>query len=198
MGKMGGLQKMFSTPKGRLEWYFDFLNLDLDELDTIRAQNIHYGLKAITTSPHLPEDQELERFLKDSQSCRVQSKEVQKLLKETLIDLINSKRSYSSIVGPYIIKHNITYNISLRGPNVFLEAEDPLSLHLLQFLMDLSRYPLDSVKQCERQDCSKYFIRTSAKERRYCCNKCAWIVNARNKRTIKKRADQNEVKKEGN
>ncbi|MEJ2182616.1 MAG: cyclic nucleotide-binding domain-containing protein [Nitrospirota bacterium] len=46
-------------------------------------------------------------------------------------------------------------------------------------------FPLGDIRQCQREDCDNYFLRATAKEKRFCSNKCGWVVSARERRKEK-------------
>jgi len=69
----------------------------------------------------------------------------------------------------------------------FTRPEDRL---ILDFISHLSQFPLSSIRTCQRPDCGKYFLKATKKEKRYCSNKCVWIMASR-----ERRAAQPEVEK---
>ncbi len=70
------------------------------------------------------------------------------------------------------------------------------------FLELLSQIPLNMVQICQREDCQGYFLKATKKEKRYCSNKCAWVMASRIRRSVqperekeKKRASYERKKK---
>jgi len=63
----------------------------------------------------------------------------------------------------------------------FSKPEDKLSL---EFSSLLTQFPLSSIQRCRRADCQKYFLRATKKRKRYCSNKCAWVVASRERRKV--------------
>jgi hypothetical protein len=61
----------------------------------------------------------------------------------------------------------------------FPKLEDRL---LLEFVSLLSKFPLSLIHQCQREDCKGYFLKATKKEKRYCSNRCAWVMASRIRR----------------
>lgn len=55
-----------------------------------------------------------------------------------------------------------------------------------KFLNALAEFPLSSIKRCEREDCSKYFLEATKRKKRYCSEKCAWVIVSRERRAGKR------------
>jgi hypothetical protein len=55
---------------------------------------------------------------------------------------------------------------------------------LLEFVAALRHFPLSSIKRCARKDCEAYFVEATQKPKRYCSNKCAWIMASRERREV--------------
>ncbi len=43
-------------------------------------------------------------------------------------------------------------------------------------------FSVSDIRRCEREDCGRYFLKATKKEKRYCSNKCAWVVASRKRR----------------
>jgi len=54
---------------------------------------------------------------------------------------------------------------------------------LMEFLSVLSQVPLNLIEMCQREDCGNYFFRGTKKPKRYCSNKCAWVIASRERRS---------------
>jgi hypothetical protein len=68
------------------------------------------------------------------------------------------------------------------GEKVLVAIGKPEVKLLLEFLSSLSQISLNLLQTCQREDCSNYFYKATKKEKRYCSNRCAWIVASRERR----------------
>ncbi len=193
MGIKDSLDKQLSTPKGRLRWLFNFINTDIASLSRLDALPIFYGLEVINTRENLSSDE-----VQDSPDLRGEGKEIQKLLTEILEGIfackskITKKQEGETDLDTavrlserrYINIKDIPMKmlIAVQGERVLMEPSEEKHKVLLKFLDDLSKFSIDSVKQCERQDCQKYFFKGTKKEKRYCSDTCAWVMNSRLRR----------------
>jgi len=76
------------------------------------------------------------------------------------------------------------------GDMVFTYFPKPEDKLVLEFSSLLGQFPLTSIHRCQREDCGAYFLKATKKEKRYCSNKCAWVMASR------ERAIQQEEEKE--
>lgn len=193
MDTKGKLAKQMSTPKGRLRWFFDFLNTDLKAISMLDALPILYGLKDRETGEFPFSDDEVH----DSPEEREKAQKTQKLLKDVLEGIfackakrapakenespldaaIRSKRMHYG--GEYPIRMKMFITVSERAT---IEPSDDKHKVLLRFMDDLSKFSIDAIKKCERRDCQKYFFKATKKEKRYCSDRCAWVMNSRKRR----------------
>jgi len=70
----------------------------------------------------------------------------------------------------------------IKGDNLIFEPSQEIDQIFFQFINDLSQFPVAATRICERSDRQKFFLKGTQKEKRYCSNKCAWVMNARAKR----------------
>lgn len=88
-------------------------------------------------------------------------------------------------VQAYVAKsHTLEVHILADKDNVlpfFPKPEDKL---LLEFTSLLQRFSLSSIRKCQREDCGAYFLKATKKEKRYCSNKCAWVMASRERRKV--------------
>lgn len=64
-----------------------------------------------------------------------------------------------------------------------LKEERFKRFHLDRALADvLKDFSLSGIKRCKREDCERWFFQPGKKEKRFCSNRCALIVNKRKKR----------------
>ena len=83
--------QLIGLPKGRLKWFFDFINLDIDSLGKLDAIILKYSLGLITGETYGINDYELEIW-EDTLEDRNSAKEIQGLLKETMLKIMNCKK----------------------------------------------------------------------------------------------------------
>ncbi len=50
---------------------------------------------------------------------------------------------------------------------------------LYDFVIALRHFPIHLIKRCQREDCGGYFLKSGKKEKRYCSNRCAWVMASR-------------------
>ncbi|MBM4287113.1 MAG: hypothetical protein FJ135_03000 [Deltaproteobacteria bacterium] len=192
------LEKQLSSPKGRLQWFFDFLSRDIDSLPHLDALVVLYGLKRITDKTYLTKDDEIKTVFQDGTFERKGLKEVQGLLKEILEGVLECKKKILPpkdnetaisrairLAQRYYVKNiELRMVIYVENKKVRMEAFDNNYVILSKFLDDLGHFSVESIRICEREDCNKYFLKATAKDKRYCSNKCAWVINARKKRAM--------------
>jgi len=85
----------------------------------------------------------------------------------------------------------IVMNIGIKSDRIFIEPKDKEFKILYKLIDDLESYDIDSIRICQRHDCNKYFLKLTSKEKRYCSDKCAWIVNARKRRETARNKNDN-------
>jgi hypothetical protein len=56
---------------------------------------------------------------------------------------------------------------------------EPKEKLLWDFLSLLGQFKLSQIRKCQREDCGKYYLKATKKEKRYCSNKCAWVMASR-------------------
>lgn len=198
--------------KDRLKWYLRFLNLKIaglseKELFAIWAEirEIAYG----EFGPFVIPDASLLEWEKRKEEGRA----IQDQLKRCLGKIINPTKisltlgkpfkkmqlaSYPKLLenkgfesGDNILKyhaftHDFEVQVKAMDQKVFLyfqKVEDKL---LLDFISVLSQFSLDLIRKCQREDCGAYFLKGTQKEKRYCSDRCAWIMASRKRWAEKK------------
>jgi hypothetical protein len=205
--------QLLDIPKGRIKWYFDFLNLEIDGLSSLDGVITSYCLGLIVGETYAVTDYELEKVWKDSQEERTIIKEIQNLLKETMDGIISCKEKLpprnleivqkflkkerlitdddikylleenQRLANNYLVKdYQMSMHVVIRDNHTYIEPIEKRYKILFDFLDTLSSFPVDYIRHCERSDCVKYFIQLTAKEKRYCSNRCAWVMNSRMRR----------------
>ena len=206
--------QLLGHPKGRLKWYFDFLESDIDSLANLDSFIITYCLGLITGETYAVTDYELKGVWQDKPEERENAKEIQILLKNILEGIFTCKdriptgdmkiikdfaqyndkphsEEYTKIaieamqrsqMKHFIKDYRIKITIGIKNDHVFMEPVENKYKIIQSFLEDISVFPIDSIRSCERPDCQKYFIKYTAKDKRYCSNKCAWVMSSRIRR----------------
>jgi len=86
--------------------------------------------------------------------------------------------------------HNMSLKIIAHQDSVFPFFTNPKNKLVLEFSNLLSQFPLSSIRTCQRSDCGKYFLKATKKEKRYCSNRCAWVMASRQRRTNQPEAEK--------
>jgi hypothetical protein len=218
------MEKKLMTFKGRLRWFLDLINLDVNSTSDRDIFNLWIGLRQIAYGPlgvYALRDNDLIRWPKR----REQTKEIRKVLKGLLEKILSiSKKPKRFMIRPqfkempeygfkdenrgrpgvalesiilsdiqkkpiskwakdYIASTStIEIKILADGDNVFTYFSKPEDKLLLEFSSLLSQFPLSSIQRCQREDCGAYFLKSTVKEKRYCSNRCAWVMASRERR----------------
>jgi hypothetical protein len=100
--------------------------------------------------------------------------------------LSRSEKEYPGWVEKFI-PHNyaVDTKVLVISDRIYPFSDDLQTVLTSIFVNSLSEFPLSSIEMCIREDCHNYFIRTTLKEKRYCSDKCAWIVASRERRKRK-------------
>jgi len=85
---------------------------------------------------------------------------------------------YTPIVYP------LEMRVMVSGERIFLHFAKPEEKLLMEFVAVLGQFDLNLIQKCQRPDCRGYFLKGTKKEKRYCSNKCAWVMASRERRTI--------------
>jgi hypothetical protein len=190
------LQRQLSSPKGRLTWFFNFLNMDFGSLPPLDLIALDYGLHAMRDELDLSRAGEPEEVFADSPGRRLEIKMIQDRLRRVLEGVIACKpkidhgsKDETSLQRARRLSRRLKVEICqmdmflyIKGDNLIFEPSQEIDQIFFQFINDLSQFPVEATRICERSDCQKFFLKGTQKEKRYCSNKCAWVMNARAKR----------------
>jgi hypothetical protein len=95
------------------------------------------------------------------------------------------KKPLSKALEKYIpIIHPLEMRVMVPGERTFLYFAKPEEKLLTEFLSVLGQFDLNLIQKCQRPDCRGYFLKGTKKEKRYCSNRCAWVMASRERRTI--------------
>jgi hypothetical protein len=225
------MQKKLMTAKGRLHWFLELINADVDSMSVSEIiglweelREIAYGSLGLFAIPdhalvkweeRKKEAKRIQNVLKSAfEKIIAVSKKPKKVkispiygdfevLEKALDDLepketgrigealkcIISSESQNKPVPTWakdFIASTSTMEMKILGDGddvypYFSRPEDKL---LLEFSSLLTQFPLSSIQRCQREDCQKYFLRATQKRKRYCSNKCAWVVASRERRNV--------------
>jgi hypothetical protein len=236
------MEKKLMTTKGRLRWFLDLINTNINSQAITISEIIRYweqireiaygslGLWAIS-------DQDLMKW----EEKREELKKIQSLLRDFLQKVLSgSKKPKKIMIKPlYGVTENMERAVEepeepgisevksaltsiiyskTKGQPISKFAEDYIAFTfkpeiailvgrekvamlysrieeklLSEFVSVLSQFSLNSVRKCQREDCGAYFLRATKKEKRYCSNKCTWVVASRERR--KKEPEKERQKK---
>jgi hypothetical protein len=189
--------------KNELNWFLNFINLNLDKLSDkdlfglwVDIRERVYGDQGSLFIP----DQSLLEWEKK----RVQVKQIQKLLVDLLHNILNPAKispilnkplrrmnlkiekpgksisdEKSSVRRPPILTSPFKIEVQRTGDKVslfFSKLEDKL---VFDFITALTYFPINHVQKCQRQDCGGYFLKGTEREKRFCSKRCAWIMASR-------------------
>lgn len=101
-------------------------------------------------------------------------------------DIVSARLKNQNI--PERAKRFIAYSLYFEkdilvcGERVFILQAKAEKVALQEFLNSLKEFPLSLIQRCQREDCKGYFLKSTKKEKRYCSNKCAWVMAQRRRR----------------
>lgn len=78
--------------------------------------------------------------------------------------------------------YELPMNIAVYKGRVCLTVIEKREMLTYAFVDALTPFSLSDIRRCEREDCGRYFLKATKKEKRYCSNKCAWVVASRKRR----------------
>jgi len=110
--------------------------------------------------------------------------EIAPLLKLTSTFSLQKKALPKSLEKYIPIIYPLEMRVMVPGERIFLHFAKPEEKLLMEFLGVLSQFDLNLIRRCQRKDCQAYFLKATAKEKRYCSNRCAWVMASRERRTI--------------
>jgi len=186
--------------KARLRWFLDFLYVDIDSLpraDFFKllvelGSMIRKAEFSLLGSPEIPWG--------DSEEMRQDIKEYQRHAKENLeviLCLAKGERAFLSLEEVCKLDWNDpntlqklgiseTMEMSLRvvveEDRVGLAPTDDRDALTYALIEALNPFSLNDIRKCEREDCGRYFLKATKKEKHYCSNKCAWVMASRKRR----------------
>jgi hypothetical protein len=104
---------------------------------------------------------------------------------EAIISAEAEKKAIPRWANEYIALSNfIEMRVLAHGGRAFLFSTKPEDKLLLEFFTLLGQFQLSLIQQCQREDCGGYFLKATKKEKRYCSNRCAWVVASRERRKV--------------
>jgi hypothetical protein len=189
--------------KRELRWFLNFLNLDVDKLSNkdlivwwMDIRERAYGEQGSLFIT--------DRSLLEWGGRKAQLKEVQNLLRNLLHQILSPVKiskilnkpmrgitpdieQPSKLISdekgsgrrPPVLTHPFKMEVQRIGDKVyfiFSKLEDNL---VFDFVNALTHFPVNLVQRCQREDCGGYFLKGTKKEKRFCSNKCAWIMASR-------------------
>jgi hypothetical protein len=203
------LERQLSSPKGRLSWFLNFLNLDIDSIPRLDLIALDYGLHALRDEIDLKREPDPEKVFADDPQRRGELKEIQNLLREVLEGIFACKDKI--IPGPkgesslqrarrlskrFMVKSFQTeLHLSIKGEKLIVKAAKEIDQLFLQFVNDLSQFSVDAIRVCDRPDCLNFFLKRTQKEKKYCSDKCAWVMNSRIRRAENPDKDREKKRK---
>jgi len=170
---------MTKEEKGAVKWLLNFLTFNLKEMsdtDIVKTE-----LDYLTHTRHLLDGCLDGINVKES---RTKLKAYQKEGLYIIKDIFDNMKSTSGrlnigfIIQPYVIEHDNECRIGIA-----IEGDDGVLARFRYEVVEILK-PINllDIRRCEREDCSSYFYKATKKEKRYCSNKCAWIINSRERR----------------
>jgi hypothetical protein len=197
--KKGGtrMDQNLTAAKRTIRWSLDFINLDFKKLpDTAlfalwtEIREKAYG----DQGPSFISDQSLIKW----EEIRKQGEEIQDVLRDALDKLLNplshkpvrrvtplaGQKFFVSASGKDPLEE-ITLNhpcemVAKRvGDKVFVFFSKVGDKLYFDFFTALRHFPFHLIQKCQREDCGGYFLKATKKEKRYCSNRCAWVMASR-------------------
>ncbi len=83
---------------------------------------------------------------------------------------------------------------------VYGEKVFPFSFNLRdkvhhEFINALKEFSLNLILKCQRNDCGCFFLKATKREKRYCSNRCAWVMASRIKRMTQPEQEREKKRK---
>jgi len=181
--------------KKTLTWSLNFINLDLKKLSEknlfllwTEIRERVYGDKGAS----FISDESLVKW----EERRREGEKIQNVLRGALDILLNpgsqkpprrasvGQKFFISIYRKHPRKEiTLTIPFSIEAKRVgdvvfpfFSNVGDKL---LYDFVIALRYFPISLIQKCQREDCGGYFLKATQKEKRYCSNRCAWVMASR-------------------
>ena len=178
--------------KARLKWFLDFLYLDVDSLSRADFFKLLADLGTISRDPFLSFEASKQFSWVDSPEKRQEIKEYRDHLKtafEHILNLWELRRleEGSDIEEIFdrerkIGSFKMALTMTILEDRVFFLPPQIKDTLVYEFVHSLNPFSLNHIRKCEREDCGKYFLKATKKEKRYCSNKCAWVMASRKRR----------------
>ncbi|MGO8990400.1 MAG: hypothetical protein ACLQGU_03955 [bacterium] len=185
------------TAKRTLTWSLNFMNLDLKRLSEKDLFVLWTEIRGRVYGDQGPSRISDESLVKWEQR-RKQGEEIQKWLRgalDTLLNPITHKPGRRVMPSPgqkfhvsaleKLSQNEITlilpFEIEAKrvGDLVFPFFSNVRDKILYDFVIALRHVPIHLIKRCQREDCGGYFLKSDKKEKRYCSNRCAWVMASR-------------------
>lgn len=173
--------------KARLKWFLEFLNVDINSLPRRDFLVLLLDMGE-WWSPYIPKFPGA-----DSEDMRQEIKGYQKHLR-WMLDIILDEEKARHIDRP-LESFQMGQQVKRVEGRAFLIPASRKDQLLTAFFRALEPFLLDDIRRCERNDCGKFFLRATKKEKHYCSNNCAWIVASRKKRAEAKNEAEKGTKK---
>jgi hypothetical protein len=221
-GRRTYMRKKLTSAKYRIGWFLNFINSKIDDLPTDQLFSAWSQMREIAYGEFGPSkipDSSLVQW----DERRKDGKEIQNFLKESLQRLLSPPQRRkrpkaihveNRLLRPeglfeiksatdFLYQFTMDVKVKLVDGRFFIDSTLPERLSW-EFVSALRGFPKDLIQRCQRQDCEGYFLKATKKEKRYCSNRCAWIVASRErwaarklKETSNEREGPNTERKEG-
>ena len=187
--------------KVRLMWFLDFLTIDIDNLPRGDFFKLLVDIGSTFYHMFLVHAENGKFPFADTPNMRKEVKESQEHLKKILDSLLGAETGPHALFvmgsvegwgepseirqdlrGTVISTVTIEEKIVKVKDKVFMIPGSTKDTMLTYFILSLADFSLDDIKRCMREDCGKYFLKAHKKEKRYCSDRCAWVVNSRERR----------------
>lgn len=185
-------QRIDPQLKARVKWFLDFLYVDIESLPHAEFLKCLVDLEEIFSGAFSPFGveglwdekagitREFRIYTFDSPDYRRLIKGFQEYLKEIFNSILSGLDSNKPIKP--LSRFQMTITIMIRGDKIALFSPRPKDALAVAFANALKPFSLYDIKKCGREDCERYFLKATKKEKRYCSNECAWVMASRKRR----------------
>lgn len=182
--------------RSKAQWFLDFLYVDIDSLSRAEFLKLLVDFEDIFRGPFIPfwaegfrdEAAQYPWFprmpMVDTSILRQELKGYQQHLKKLLKSILDALKSTK--LRKTIIRLEMPFSIAISEDRIALFAGKTRDALTAEFVNALKHFSLNDIKKCERRDCGRYFLKATKKEKRYCSNKCAWVMASRKRREARK------------
>jgi len=184
------MHQNLTAAKRTLQWSLNFINRDFERLS---EKDIFVLWKEIRERVYGDQGASFisDESLAKWEERRKQGGEIQSTLRgalDTLLTLESKKPPRRVMPSPgrkFFVSAPGTLSFSFRieakrvGDVVFPFFSNVGDKLLYDFVTALRQFPISLIQKCQREDCGGYFLKATKKEKRYCSNRCAWIMASR-------------------